>query len=251
MAYEFDGSTDRVDWTNTWNPYQNACSVSVWIYPRSTSTGYITNLGESDDSAGVLIRLYDDEHIIWLRSGATSKYRGSLGGGVSLNTWAHLVGRDPATDFGDYTEMTIYKDGTEVSYSSGNSQNGVTESQFTGVHSVGGMKYDDSRCFDGYVCEYAMWDRVITISEKDALAKGYSPLFFPAGLRFHVPLIRPAIDVLSGNYGTLDGTTVVPHPPDILYPAYVASYLESILGKGRAPLVPVQSSQIPVARLAI
>lgn len=217
MAYSFDGSTDRIDWANVWDPVGNAISVSMWLYPTS-STAYALNIGDSSDDVGVVLRTYTDEKYIWLRSGSTSKYRGTATSTVSLNTWQNIVATDPMNDFGDYTEMKIYKDGSEVTYSDSNSQNGVTEkAAFSGDYSLGGKKIDDTRNYAGYIAELGVWDRVITSNEINLLSKGYSPLFVPNGLRFYVPIVRHLMDMTSGNYGTLDGTTVVEHP-DVICP---------------------------------
>ena len=86
--------------------------------------------------------------------------------------------------------------------------------------SVGGRNYDDARNFGGYLAEVGMWSRVLSADERAALAAGYSPLFFPIGLRHYAPLIRDPVDRVTGAAGTLDGTAVVDHPR-IIYPAGV------------------------------
>lgn len=86
--------------------------------------------------------------------------------------------------FTAFTGIHIYKNGTEVSYSNG--INGATETTHSGSWSLGGRIYDDTRMFNGKLCQVGVWDRVITAGEIANLAAGYSPdLAAASGLVFY------------------------------------------------------------------
>ncbi|MHC4542936.1 MAG: LamG domain-containing protein [Planctomycetota bacterium] len=221
MARDFDGDTDRIDYTRVWNPQGDPFSISFWVYRvGSNEYYYFFHVGQDNSNFGFVIGTPGSEgdgQLRLYRRGATACERTSVSATLGTNTWTHIVMTHDGT-FTDYTTMHIYKDGTEVSYTSG--ANGVTEVSYTATNwSIGGRDYSDDRCLYGRLAEMAIWDRVLTTGEKDALAVGYSPLFFVNGMRGHWPLIRHQMDVFNGDAGTLDGTTVIEHVPTILYPA--------------------------------
>lgn len=218
MARDFDGSTDRIDFANVYNPSGAACTVSAWIYPHTGGggDGYFAHIGETTtEGTGVWFRTWGTNQYVFGRLGSTAKYRTSNTNLVDDNIWQHVLTTDPDTDFTDATEISIYKNGTEVDYAA--AQNGSSESQFGGYYNVGARYSDDLRNFDGYVAEVAWWDRVLNAAEIAMLTAAYSALFIMNGLRFYAPLIRDLVDRTSGNVGTLDGTTIAAHPR-IIYP---------------------------------
>lgn len=215
MARNFNGSTDRIDYANPVNPYQRPVSISAWIIPSSIAqNGYIVNLHLTGDSSfGVGLRMEDSgDRISFYRIGSTNKYRRSANLGMDTTTWQHVCVTDLGTDFTDATEITLYYQGSEPSYSS--TQNGVTETSTVGGSlSVGNRIYDDNnRAFSGIVAEVAWWDRSLSQDEVEALAAKISPLTMPQSLVFYADLVRDQRAYIGGN-GTLDGTTVTSHVP--------------------------------------
>lgn len=85
------------------------------------------------------------------------------------------------------------------------------------------------RCLDGKVAECAIWNRILSAAEKAALAVGNAPSFYPSGLVFYPDLggiyspepNKPT--VRDGTNGVVTGTTVVPAPGYMHYPAAVPS----------------------------
>lgn len=72
--------------------------------------------------------------------------------------------------------------------------------------------------FDGLIAEAAMWDRALSDAEIAALAKGFSPKFFPKNLLFYKPLIRDIADQKDSGTWTSSGTVAADHPR-IYYPS--------------------------------
>ena len=235
MAYSFNGSTDRIDFANPWNPAGSALTIGAWVYVSAlSSAGYITNVGLANQSYGVLVRTASTSDIALVRDGSTDKSRRSDNGQYAAGAWHHWMATDPATSFNDGSEITLYIDGTEVSgYAA--VENGVSESQCTGYHTVGGRYNDDSRNFNGYIAELAHWNRVLSAGERAMLVAGFSPLFIPSGLQVYTPLIRTAHDWKTGSYGNLDGTSVVAHMPKIIYPTPSVMMVMAAAAAGGVP----------------
>lgn len=219
MARSFNGSTDRIDFANPFDFQGQPLTISVWVNPQTYgNTGYATTIHPSGDTTyGHGLRFNTSNSYGFFRgsNGGNDKYRAGTTSWL-INTWYSFIVTDPGTTFGDYTEINIYRNGTN---DNGSGQNGTVAEKATGGSlSNGGRIYADDRNISAYLAEIAWWNRVLSADEISALAAGYSPLFFPNGLKSYVPLIRPALDRLTGSSGTLDGTSVVDHPP-VIYPA--------------------------------
>lgn len=223
MARSFNDSTDRIDYTATWNPSGAAISLAFWAYrTQGAEDSYFWTRGVDDSSVGIAfwhrgsgvgqgtIELY--------RPGSgTSFRRTAVTGSLPASAWYHVIFTHDGT-FTDKTTASIYIDGSEVSYDTGADGSGTEDSYGATYQCIGGRYYDDARNWGGYLAEMATWNRVITAGERAALAARYSPRFFMNGIKGYWPLVRDTIDPIHGDYGTLDGTAVVAHPP-IIYPA--------------------------------
>lgn len=85
-----------------------------------------------------------------------------------------------------------------------------------------GNRSDNARVFNGYIGEFAMWNRILADAERDKLAALYSALFMPSGLVGYWKLVgnaspEPNFSPSGGNTGTVTGTTAQTHPA-IIYP---------------------------------
>ncbi len=79
--------------------------------------------------------------------------------------------------------------------------------------------YTSTRLMEGKVAEVAIWNRVLSDDEIGALHKSYSPRFFPSGLIFYAPLIRPGKDEVGGLLASVSGTPVPYQHPGIIRPS--------------------------------
>lgn len=78
----------------------------------------------------------------------------------------------------------------------------------------------DNTEWDGPVCEYGIWNRVLSADEALGLGKKYSPSHYMRGLMSYIPVIgraSPEPDLVTGTTGTVTGTTNFAHPP-MIYP---------------------------------
>jgi hypothetical protein len=75
-----------------------------------------------------------------------------------------------------------------------------------------GNRSGDDRNFDGSLADMAIWNRVLTQEEIDALADGLSPDCITTGLVLYAPLIRDVVNLLDNSSPTTTGTAVQPHP---------------------------------------
>ncbi len=216
MARDFDGSTDRIDYANVWNPAGQNQTISMWIYfDVNNVTSYLLMQHQVGDAAigGILLYLNGADtagQISFSGRHATENiYRESAAAVFTTGSWIHLL---VTWDGGlDFTGIHIYKNGTEVSYATEVNGVGATVAG-GGTHSIGGRIYDDTRNFDGRVASPGWWNRALGTGEIAQLADAYEPQCIPNGLIFAPDLIRHQRDSVSGKAGTLDGTTVVAHP---------------------------------------
>jgi hypothetical protein len=223
MARGFDDLTDRIDYTALWNMAGSAFSISFWTYrTQTTQDGYFFSRGEDDASVGFSI---------WHRgsgigAGSLELYRPGSGnscrrwsdaGELPANAWHNVIMTHDGT-FTDGTTIHIYVDNSEVSYG-GSGDGTLTEATYAATYwPIGGRYHDDLRNYGGRICEMAIWNRVVNDGERGALAARYSPEFFQNGIQAYWRLVRGTLDRVNGDYGTLDGTSVVDHPP-MRYPA--------------------------------
>lgn len=213
MARGFNGTTDRIDYNNIDNTSGQAQTFSAWIYSDDITVGneYIFDQHLAADAGiSVILRANADNQLYFIvncvdvflaRKSDTSEF--------SSGEWIHVL----VTWDGSLTAANahIYVGNVEVSYSL--TTNGVGAFRAPeGTWSLGGQVNADNANLDGGLAEVGWWNRVLTADERAILTKGYSPRFIPNGLKFAPDLIRNQRDIISGETGTLDGTTVRDHP---------------------------------------
>lgn len=140
---------------------------------------------------------------------ANSSYQ-LAGNGVTTGVWHHFLG-----EYVEGSVSQLYLDGT---VHGSVTPTGTLTNRSTGG-AVGAYPNNETGTeFDGKVAECAVWNRVLSSAEKDALAKGYSPLFFPRGLVFYLPLwgkSSPEPELIGKLEATITGATAVDGPPII------------------------------------
>ena len=207
MARDFNGSTDRLDWSSIGNLTGSPITISAWVYSDGPAgnADYILCLHRTGDTAfGLAFSIPSPTAMNFYRVGNTSI---NVIGGVA-NSWAgwlHFLVTHDGT-FTDATKVHIYRNGTELEY--GTQQNGVTEATINGSLSLGGRIFDDARNFDGKLAEVGVWDRVLSAGEIAALAAGTEPDIYPTDLLFYYSGRTDTTTAeVGGAVATADGTS--------------------------------------------
>ncbi len=235
MSRGFDGSanglygagiTDKV--TTAYTAHATARSYSIWAWRSGFGDGDVAPNGANNQ------RLWDKrtvsgqfEVIFWDGSGGANNdlfvfVRTWTTGG----TWTWTK-----SPFKAWTNITLTYDGSSTANDPIVYYNGVSQTVTRATAPTGTIQTNTdaymigntgvaNRGWDGYLAEFAIWDRILSASEAAALGKGYSPLFFPASLVEYVPMIRDNISRKNAA-PTITGTVVQPHLP-IIYRSFVA-----------------------------
>ena len=106
--------------------------------------------------------------------------------------------------------LHIYVDGSEASYSA--SQDGTATPNTAGLEWFVGSSWTADLGIDGRLAELGWWNRVLDAGEIASLAAGFSPRCMPRGLKWAPDMVRPVTDPVTGQVGTLSGTSVLAHP---------------------------------------
>jgi hypothetical protein len=225
MAYDFDGTGDFLSYGSLASLNGlTAMTVAGWVQMDTlTADGGILCTRNSTDFDGFLF-FYDDAAAasgrsdtfgLFVENGATQVRIEGATGAATTGAWQHVCVTFLA---GSSTGIRLYVNGVEDA-NSPSSSIGITNSGASAnVQLQIGNAHDFTRDIDGKLAEVAGWNRVLSAEEIAALAKGFSPKFFP-GLAFYAPLVRDDADVVSGTDASVNGTpSVFPHPP-IIYPS--------------------------------
>lgn len=216
MARSFNGSTDRIDYSNI-QSVGVAQTIAFSVIPGSISQFqyYFCVHTSGDSGIGMLIWVSNDGsngNVTFQHVTSSINIRRITSTLLSVSTPYRIL----CTWDGGFTasNIHIFIDGSEASYAL--SINGTgTLADTAGSWSIGGRIYDDNRNFNGVFSNFGWWNRVLDQGEIDADSAGRSPLTNRRGLKFAPPLIRHQRDPVSGQVGTLDGTTVANHPRTI------------------------------------
>lgn len=221
----FNGTTDRIDWATIANLTGHALSVSFWTYiDASPTNGYFLCIHDGGDASyGIIINSSDatNKVLSLLVHGTTDMVRASANAVAATGAWTHfLITWTGAVN--DYNTAHIYKNGVEVSYSAGLSQNGASETTHTGSWSLGGRIYSDTRNIDAKIAQVGVWSRVLTAGEIANLAAGYAPdLAAASDLEFYFKGNTASLDdEITSATGTADGTSLITgvgNGPGIIY----------------------------------
>ena len=222
MSRIFNGSTDRIDWDNIFNPVGSNQTVSAWVnldtIPSSFRYIWVAHNAANNGVATIFYFQYvDATHLqVTLEStGSTSMVRRTANTYLLANYtggWHHFL----YTWDGSTTAANahIYIDGAVDDTSE---TNGVTLTAATGKWSIGGRIYDDARNLDGKIAEIAVWNVIVdgaTIADLADGADAYT--CYPENLQFYADLLGANLtDPVSETTGTADGTTESADHPTI------------------------------------
>lgn len=220
MARDFNGTTDRIDYVSPFDPTGKPITFAarVWFDVLSQANSqFIFNASVSGGGSGLVIfqnGAVNQGMIGFTRVASTNLLLLSNVNVVSANKWFDIV----MTHDGVLTTVAschIYINNVETTYNT--TTNGAApETSSNSGFSLGGRLSTDDRNFNGRLAEVAIWSRVLNASERARRATAPATTV-PAGLQFYAPLLNDHRDVISKT-GTLDGTTVLEHPP-MIYPA--------------------------------
>jgi len=134
----------------------------------------------------------------------------------TINTWHHACALNVAAN-----DRRVFIDGGSKG-TSAEAKPLPTDWDRTSIGRAG--KSTPAGYMSGYIAEVAIWDLTnwpgATNADKadnfekilSSLAKGFSPLFYPLGLKAYWPLIRGLNDKVGGYNLTANGTVVAAHP---------------------------------------
>lgn len=218
----FNGTTDRIDWSNQFNTKAKEITISVWVYfSRLTGDQYIFRINDAGTSGLGIYNLNTTTgggSFQLTKPGSTNLLKYSAGSTLSTGAWIHLLATHDGTH-SDHTKVHLYKDGIEVTYGGG--VNGANETEQSGTYSIGGRTADDIRNLQGYVSHLALWNRILSAEEISGLAYGLSPSFYPTDMKFYAKLSSSSlINEVNSSNGTADGTSFSStyFPQHIIYP---------------------------------
>lgn len=232
MARRFAGSTstDRINFGNV--ATVTARTYSCWFYIDALDT---TPRRFWDWATGASFESV-------LQTTTTVNLNFGVGWSTADGTWR----TDAAPPTGAWTNLVITYDGSATTNDASFYYNGsIQASTQQGADPSGtldsgnfgfnfGNRAGGDRSFDGALAELAQWNRILTAGEISSLGAGFSPLFYPNGLRFYVPLIgrnSPETDIKGLISGSLTGTANDAHPR-IIYPspAQVRRFTTAVVG---------------------
>lgn len=212
MARSFNGSTDRIDYGNVDATVAQAQTFHCKIYSNNTPTGdefFFVRHTSGDSSFSPIIQFDGSALGMQINYTGTTFKRYSGASAFPDATWFDFI----LTWDGSITATNchLYVDNVEVSYGSTQNASGTQQTP-SGSWTLGGWLLGDGPNLDGRLADIGWWNRVITADERGILAAAYTPKFILNGLKFAPDLIRNQRDIISGQTGTLDGTTVSEHP---------------------------------------
>jgi hypothetical protein len=222
MAIDFNGTTDRIDTANSFDWSTTAQTWAAWTWWDSLDATaeylFCDNIGA--ETFGMILQRAANEtsirHTIVTSATAQATHTGDF---LTTGSWIHIALTWNGAVGANTTDSVIYANGVDQGDGGASALNGSgTPSALTGTNSLGGRLQDDIRNLDGRLAEVGRWNRVLSAADIAGLAKGYSPKCFPSGLKFYMPLVRSVYNVCSGGAVTLDGTSVIAHPPLIKAP---------------------------------
>ena len=213
MALYFNNASSN-KLTTAFTSHGTQRSYSVWVYRIGTGGGGTGRIFDKRTASSQVEVLLFTGGIEFDRNFSTSQGSWKVADTVGTNAWQHIV---VTYDSGATTNDPVF-------YINGASQVLTLDTAPVGIaitntdpYVIGNRGNDNLRNFDGYIAEFAIYDRILTQAEITILSRGYSPSFIPASLVSYHPLIREPID-RRGAVGTISGATAVAHPR-IIYPA--------------------------------
>jgi hypothetical protein len=218
---DFNGSTDRIDWSSIWNPTGQPVTISLWLLAdRVAASQHFLNVHDAGDLVnGMVIYGVSSGRLSFTRHGAADVFRGSAAAAQVIGSWQHLLSTHNGGPITTYADIHLYLNGVEVAYDG--VQVGVApETSHAGSWSLGGRIFDNARCFDGKIAQVRVFNRVLSAAEIALESAGI--LTTVADLKFWFKGNTDDLhDIVTDTEGSLDGTTQVTGVgtgPTIIYP---------------------------------
>lgn len=209
MAYDFNGSTQRIDSNSSITALSFPITMSCWARTDVASTGQrVFTLRRDSASLSGCIEIGTNATNQWFANMnlTTTNSVASMSTAYSINTWYHLVGV-----FYSNANRELYVDGV---FQAGNTAS-ITDAAH-GLPTIGCRRRINSFdiFFNGKIAEAAVWNITLNSSEINSLYKGYKATKVrPENLVYYAPLVRSGNDETSANIPTLVNNPVVfEHP---------------------------------------
>jgi hypothetical protein len=208
MAYEFNGTNQRLNTTST--PVAAApLTLACWFRADDVTTNRcLFELATSAGAEGfrLLVAGAIAGDPIFADYVVTSGTNAQTTAGYTANTFHHA-----AATFPNNTTVTVYLDGGNSATSTGFALNPAP----TRIN-IGARFYASSAglFMDGLMAEVGIWNAALTPAEIASLARGMAcDKVRPQSLVFYAPLVRDLIDQKGGvTITNNNGATVANHP---------------------------------------
>jgi hypothetical protein len=217
----FNGTTNRLDWANIFNPKATAITISAWIKASALGTGnYFLGINRDASNTGLTFsNIHSTGQLQFFRGGTTNLYRYTASGLYSTGSWVHVLATHDGA-MNTYSSIHLYVNGVECSYTGGGGQNGAGEYDHASTWSLAGRVQDDARNYNGLLSQVGVWNRVLDGTEITNLAARYAPSRMATGLQFYYPGNGAALtDYVTEKDGTADGSSYSSDGPTISYGA--------------------------------
>lgn len=220
MARDFDGASDINYTLNSGQTSSNTITVAWWEYPDSVAQyARVWHKGNGSNDARME---FDDSWGYVFAAGWSTPGGGAGKWSItkpSTGAWVHHA---VTYDWGATTnDPIIYRNGTSQTITERVAPSGSAVNNQTPFYL--GSEKSTGQYYNGRVAEFAWWHRILTASEIEGLADGFSPLFYPIDLVLYIPLIgrrTDESDLMFGITGSVDaGVTAIAHPR-IIYPSF-------------------------------
>lgn len=210
MARDFNGSTDRLDFSSGIDVSTlSAGTCSMWVRRDAAASGseYLYNTEDASSNLSLICWISAAIQMTIVR--ATTNQFKSFTNTITDDEWTNVIFVWTGGTTAD--SISAYKN--NVALSSAGAGDGAGALVATDRHNLGGRSSDDARNYDGKMAEVGFWDIVLNSSQRQMLADGYSPdCVAPGNLVTYNPLVRELEDRATGVSGTADGTAVYEHP---------------------------------------
>ena len=157
-------------------------------------------------------------------SGSTPWYAESAVNALVANTWRVVVATWAVSVAPKLWACTLGDAIAELSYTGTPTGGNGRGSDASATLRIGARDALDATFFAGGLAECALWNRVLSADELNALGKGFAPAFFPSGRVMYSPVdgrSSPELNYAGTTHGTVTGTTYLEHPP-VIYPSRMA-----------------------------
>lgn len=212
MARYFDSSlSERITRSSNLTTASQNISFGAWIrLPSTSGTRCIMYNGFGGSAGGGYgLRIANTTNRVNLDISFVAAINGTSS--LSTATWHHVfITRDTTT-------WRVYVNGVQENTGTANPY-GHTSPFGIGARRTNDGSWDNH--FTGDIAEVCFFLRELSSDEVSALAKGFSPLFFPRNCIMYKPILgsSPEIDFFDSGSWTITGTTKSEHPK-IIYPS--------------------------------